>query len=94
MPAQVTELIGFAAGTLRLLSVVPQLAKTLRSKKADDLSLPSLLLSSATTALYLAYGILKGLLPIIVMLSLLLILLAAQVIATLRYSHAPRVAEA
>lgn len=43
-------------------------------------------MSTATTALHLTYGILKGLTPIVVMLSILMLLLAAQVIATFKYS--------
>jgi MtN3 and saliva related transmembrane protein len=50
------EMVGMAAGALTTIAFVPQVAKTWRSRKAGDLSLPMLLLFNAGIGLWLAYG--------------------------------------
>lgn len=55
-----TEALGSVAGVLTTLAFVPQVAKTWRSGRADDFSLPMLLMFVLGVALWLAYGVLLG----------------------------------
>ncbi len=60
-----TELVGLLAGTLTTVAFVPQVIKTRRTGRADDFSLPMLLLFTVGVALWLAYGVLLERAPII-----------------------------
>ena len=55
------EMVGLLAGLLTLLTYVPQAAKTIRSRKTRDLSLPTLILLSTSALLWVFYGIFKSL---------------------------------
>ena len=57
--------IGFAAGVLTVLSFVPQVVRTWRTRKARDLSLGMIVLLVAAGALWIAYGIVSRDLPVI-----------------------------
>lgn len=60
-----TQIIGLAAGILTATSLIPQITKTLREKKADDVSLVMLLVLQAGLILWIVYGIKRNDLPII-----------------------------
>ena len=62
---ETTETIGMVAGLLTTIAFVPQVVKTWRTQSAQDFSLKMLILFTAGIALWLAYGILKRDLPII-----------------------------
>jgi MtN3 and saliva related transmembrane protein len=47
------DVIGYLAGFLAMVSFLPQLVKTIRTKSAKDPSLAMLLLTLATNVLYL-----------------------------------------
>jgi MtN3 and saliva related transmembrane protein len=81
-----TEALGYTAGILRIVSLLPQIIKTFRSRKADDLSLPGWWMSLLTTALYLSYAALKGLKPLVITLSLVFLLVLVQIVGTVLYS--------
>jgi MtN3 and saliva related transmembrane protein len=51
------DLVGALAGTLTTISFVPQVVKTWRSGRAEDLSLFMFALFSAGVLLWLVYGI-------------------------------------
>lgn len=57
--------LGFLAGTLTTLSFAPQVLKTWRTKRCDDLSLTMLLTFGAGVALWLIYGLMLSSPPII-----------------------------
>ncbi len=59
------EYIGIAAGVLTSISMLPQLFKMLKKKKADDVSIPMLLVLFSGIALWIYYGYLKQDLPIL-----------------------------
>jgi MtN3 and saliva related transmembrane protein len=86
MENQIAEIVGYAAGILRMVSFVPQLVKTLKTRKADDLSVPTLLMMVVTTSLFIIYGVMKDLTPVVVTLSVLLAMLLAQIFFTVKYS--------
>ena len=74
------QLVGFAAGTLTALALVPQVLKTWRTRSASDLSGAMIGAQIAGLALWIVYGVALGSLPMIVTnvvtLSLSLMLLA------------------
>jgi MtN3 and saliva related transmembrane protein len=62
---QVIEVIGLAAAFLTTAAFFPQAIKTVRTKSTGDLSLPMYSLMFSGTVCWLAYGILKHDMPII-----------------------------
>ena len=60
-----TQIIGLAAGILTASSLLPQVVKTLREKKADDVSLVMLLVLQAGLVLWIVYGFKREDIPII-----------------------------
>jgi MtN3 and saliva related transmembrane protein len=59
------NLIGIVAGVCTALSLLPQLVKMIREKKATDISLPMLLILFTGLCFWIWYGILKKDLPIL-----------------------------
>ena len=60
-----TQVIGLAAGILTACSLLPQVIKTFKEKKAEDVSLLMLLVLMAGLILWIIYGIKREDLPII-----------------------------
>jgi MtN3 and saliva related transmembrane protein len=60
------DLIGLAAGTLTTVAFVPQVVKTLRTRRTRDISLGMWLAFCAGVALWTAYGAMIGSWPIVV----------------------------
>jgi MtN3 and saliva related transmembrane protein len=58
-------IIGIAAGVLTAVSMLPQVFKTLKTKKAENVSPVMLILLICGVGLWIFYGILKDDLPII-----------------------------
>ena len=61
-----TGFVGIAAGVCTAISLLPQLIKIVREKKADNISWFMLFILIAGLALWIWYGILKKDLPIII----------------------------
>ncbi|MGZ5190182.1 MAG: SemiSWEET family sugar transporter [Flavisolibacter sp.] len=61
-----TQIIGLAAGVLTASSLIPQVIKTLKEKKAEEVSLIMLFVLQAGLILWIIYGFQKDDLPIIV----------------------------
>ena len=59
------ELLGFAAGIFTTFSLVPQLYRVVRLKSAREISLAFTLCMAFGNLLWLSYGILSNLQPII-----------------------------
>jgi MtN3 and saliva related transmembrane protein len=59
------DIIGYTAGLLILISLIPQIMKSWRTKSTGDLSLPRYLIYMSGTALWLAYGIVLKNIPMI-----------------------------
>ena len=60
------DLMGFVAGTLTTVAYLPQLARTWRTKCADDLSYAMLAVLSAGVWLWCAYGVIIHSPPVLV----------------------------
>ena len=61
-----TQIIGLAAGVCTAVSLLPQLIKIIREKRAEQLSLFYLFTLLLGLGLWIAYGLLRSDLPIIV----------------------------
>ena len=60
-----TAIIGLAAGVCTATSLLPQIIKTIRDKKADDVSLTMLFVLMTGIVLWIFYGFKKNDIPII-----------------------------
>jgi MtN3 and saliva related transmembrane protein len=58
--------VGLLAGVLSALSMLPQVIKTLKEKKAEDVSPVMLIVLVTGIALWVFYGVLKHDLPIMI----------------------------
>ncbi len=58
-------MIGLLAGTLSIVAYVPQVWKTYTTKHTNDLSMKWLIITFGSQVLWFTYGILTGILPII-----------------------------
>lgn len=62
---QIEQIIGIAAGVLTSSSMLPQLIKIIREKKAENVSILMLLILMSGLGLWIAYGWMKKDFPII-----------------------------
>ena len=60
-----TQTIGIIAGIFTATSLLPQLIKILKEKKAEDVSIGMLLILMTGVALWIYYGVLREDVPII-----------------------------
>ena len=79
------QIIGIAASTCTATSLIPQLVKLCREKKADDLSMPMLGILFAGVMLWIIYGIFKHDMIIIAANAASLVLNVAIVVLSLKY---------
>lgn len=59
------EAIGYLAAILGIIGFVPQVVKTVRSRKTRDISLPSMIILSIGSTLWVIYGFATMTKPII-----------------------------
>jgi MtN3 and saliva related transmembrane protein len=85
------DLVGLLAGTLTTVAFVPQLLKIYSTKSGKDVSARMFLIFSAGVALWLAYGILIGSLPVILANAVTLVLSLLIMALKVRYSRPDRV---
>jgi MtN3 and saliva related transmembrane protein len=79
-----TNLIGAVAGTLTTIAFVPQVLKTWRSRRANDVSLGMLLLFTIGVALWAVHGVILGAVPIIAANAVTIVLAVAMLVLKLR----------
>ncbi len=60
------EILGLVAGFLTTFSIVPQIIKVFKNRSSRDISLIFTMMFVAGGVLWLAYGLVDGLLPVIV----------------------------
>ena len=80
-----TQIIGLAAGILTACSLLPQVFKTLKEKKAEDVSLIMLFVLQAGLVLWIVYGFKREDLPIIVTNCFTLLVNIVMVFLRIRY---------
>ncbi len=59
------DALGFLAGTLTTIAFLPQVARTWRTRRTDDISLAMLVMFSIGVGLWIIYGVLMKSLPMI-----------------------------
>ncbi len=60
------DALGLFAGTLTTIAFLPQVVRTWRTRRTDDLSLAMLVLFTLGVGLWTVYGVMMKLLPLIV----------------------------
>ena len=89
----VIELVGYAAGALRMLSFLPQVVQTIRTSAAEDVSLWMLVITFGSTVLYEIYAAMLGLVPVLVMNGVFGLLVALEIALKLRFEREAREAD-
>ncbi len=74
MSDQFVEAIGLFGSFLSSITFLPQVIKVYKTQSAKDLSLNMLLIILASTVVWLAYGLLIGLLPVIICNAIIMLL--------------------
>jgi MtN3 and saliva related transmembrane protein len=84
----VTKIVGIAAGICTSLSLLPQLIKLIKTKKAEDISLFYLIILFCGLGLWIWYGVLRADIPIIATNSFSLFLNVMIIMVGIKYkSH-------
>jgi MtN3 and saliva related transmembrane protein len=79
------SIIGFFAGLCTTAAFIPQVLKVWRTRSAQDISLGMYTIFVTGVALWLAYGVMAGSMPIIIANALTLILALAILVMKLRF---------
>ena len=82
---QWTQLIGLAAGICTASSLIPQVIKTIKEKRAEEVSLLMLFVLMAGLILWIIYGIERNDMPIIITNSFSLLVNITMIILRIRY---------
>ncbi len=81
------QIIGIVAGILTATSLIPQLVKILKEKKADDVSPLMLIILMAGLGLWTTYGIMKEDWPLLITNAFSFLLNAVVLVLRYRYSR-------
>lgn len=84
---QTTDLLGYVAGTLTTIALLPQVWRTFRTHDVSGISLKMYLIFTAGVAVWLAYGIVLGETPMILANSVSLVLAFVVLAMKLRYGR-------
>lgn len=84
-----TPIIGLVAGILTSSSMVPQVVKTIKEKKAEEVSLTMLVVLMLGVATWVVYGVIREDMPIIVTNSFSLLVNMTMIILRLKYNRKP-----
>lgn len=82
---EIIEIVGFIAGICTSSSLIPQLVKTIKRKKAEDVSVIMFIVMMTGNSLWIYYGFDKSDIPIIVTNFLALSLNIAMLILKFRF---------
>jgi len=82
----VINIIGFLAGACTAIAMVPQVIKSLRTKKVEDLSFLMLIIYLAGAFLWTIYGILIKSLPVIIADMFAFCLIFSQLLIKIKYT--------
>ena len=80
------EMVGYAAAALTMFGFLPQLAKMMRTRSVDDVSLLMMVQMGIGVALWLAYGLHLNNSPLIVANVVSLWILALGIVVYFRYT--------
>ncbi len=79
-------IIGIAAGTLTAISMLPQIFKTIKTKKAEHVSPVMLIVLISGVAIWVFYGFMKNDLPIIITNSFSILVNISMLLLRWKYS--------
>jgi MtN3 and saliva related transmembrane protein len=79
------EILGLAAGLFTTVSIIPQIIKVFKLRSAREISLLFNIMFLLGGMLWLSYGIIDKLLPVIVWNSLATVLVVALLVGKLKY---------
>ena len=85
-----TEIVGLAAGVCTAISLLPQLFKLLKNKKAEDISLFYLVILFIGLGLWIWYGALRDDLPILITNGFSLVINGIIIFLGIKYKRAHR----
>jgi len=80
-----TQIIGYLAAIVGTTLMLPQVVKTIKTKKVDDVSLVMLLFYFFNCLLWLVYGLLISALPLILCNSIALLISIFQLVLKFKY---------
>ena len=83
-----TEIVGLAAGICTSISLLPQLFKLVKHKKAEDISLFYLIILFIGLGLWIWYGFLREDIPILVTNGFSLVINGIVIVLGIRYKRA------
>ena len=86
-----TEIVGLSAGICTSISLLPQLIKILRHKKAEDISLFYLAILFIGLGLWIWYGVLREDVPIVVTNGFSLVINGIIIVLGVRYKRLQKV---
>jgi MtN3 and saliva related transmembrane protein len=81
------QLIGFAAGTLTVVSFLPQVIQAWKTKKVKDVSFAMMALLMASAVTWIAYGVLTKDMPVILTNTVALTFQAAIMTAKIKFQN-------
>lgn len=81
------EIVGFIAGVLVAISLLPQVIKSWKTRSTGDISLQWSLLSIAGQVMWIAYGILISSLSLVIMSSVTLVMALSVLYLKLKYDR-------
>jgi MtN3 and saliva related transmembrane protein len=84
-----TKIIGLVAGVCTSCSLIPQVVKTIKEKKAEDVSLGMLVVLFTGVLLWIVYGLKKSDMPIIATNSFSALVDITMVILGIKYKKKP-----
>jgi MtN3 and saliva related transmembrane protein len=82
---ELTDVLGYVAATLTTLAFIPQVWRTYRTKDVSGISLKMYTLFTLGVAVWLAYGIVLGQVPMMIANSLGLVMACAVLVMKVRY---------
>ena len=89
-----SDLLGYVAGTLTTIALLPQVWRTFRTRDVSGISLRMYLIFTTGVAVWLAYGIVLGETPMILANSVSLVLAFAVLAMKLRYGSSGKAGKA
>ena len=78
-------IIGILGAVLSSLSFLPQVIKIWKTKSADDLSMPTIVLLAANAATWLTYGVIKDAMPLAITNALMLTMLLVIIFFKIKF---------
>ncbi len=81
----IEEIIGYLGGIFIMISFIPQLIRSYKTKSVEDISLGMVIATIIGTMFWIIYGVLIGGMPIIVMNIIFIITVFYQLYLKIRY---------